>query len=116
MIPLIWLFYFFIRCALQSGGDTHLKKLLFFCFVFFSIEEETDKMYATLTSLLPRNAGGSGKTKDEVTGEIAADILKRTPKIIDIQSLQKMYPTKYEESMNTVLVQVRFKIFTLIFL
>lgn len=72
--------------------------------ITFSVEE-SDKVFSTLASLLPRNAGGSGKTKDEVTQELAADILTRTPRVIDIETLKKMYPTKYEQSMNTVLVQ-----------
>merc|ERR1740137_23970 len=68
-------------------------------------QEETDNIFSTVTSLLPRSVSGTGKTRDEIIMDLAVGILSRTPKMIDILSLQKMYPTAYEESMNTVLVQ-----------
>eukprot|EP00494_Astrolonche_serrata_P028725 UN28992 len=67
--------------------------------------EESDGLFATLTTLLPKNVSGSGRTQDEITQDLAKEILKKTPDIIDINELQKQYPTMYEESMNTVLVQ-----------
>jgi len=67
--------------------------------------QDADSMFTVLTQLLPKTSIGSGKTKEEILTEQAQLILKKTPKIIDIEALQKMYPTAYEESMNTVLVQ-----------
>eukprot|EP00493_Phyllostaurus_siculus_P011207 UN11365 len=64
--------------------------------------EESDGLFATLTTLLPKNVSGSGRTQDEITQDLAKEILKKTPDIIDINELQKQYPTMYEESMNTV--------------
>merc|ERR1719204_2893240 len=67
--------------------------------------QEADAMFSCLTQLLPKTSIGGGKTKEEILMEQAQMIQKKTPKVIDIENLQKMYPTAYEESMNTVLVQ-----------
>lgn len=37
--------------------------------------------------------------------DVATRILATLPAVIDIESVTKMYPTSYTESMNTVLVQ-----------
>ena len=67
--------------------------------------EESDSLFSIIASILPRSSGGSGKTKDEIVAETAKDIESRCPDVINIDSLMKQYPTTYEESMNTVLVQ-----------
>ena len=50
------------------------------------------------------------KTKEEITAEIATGILSNLPKDFQIEQVQKAYPVRYDESMNTVLIQelVRF--------
>merc|ERR1712228_924219 len=67
--------------------------------------EESNHMMGIVCSILPRTSGGSGKTKDEIVQETAMNIESRCPDIINIEALMKQYPTTYEESMNTVLVQ-----------
>jgi len=67
--------------------------------------EESNAMMAIVASILPRTSGGAGKTKDEVVEERALQIQRRCPSVINIEALMKQYPTTYEESMNTVLVQ-----------
>jgi len=67
--------------------------------------EESNNMMTIISSILPRTSGGSGKTKDEIVQETAISIQNRCPSIINIEALMKKYPTTYEESMNTVLVQ-----------
>jgi dynein heavy chain len=59
---------------------------------------------AMLTTESAAGASG-GKSEDEIVGEIAADILARVPKPWNTADVQKKYPLRYEESMNTVLVQ-----------
>lgn len=51
------------------------------------------------------SASGSGKSSDEVVSELAEAIKKRICTPFDIEKFRKRYPTKYEDSMNTVLVQ-----------
>ncbi|MEE6501786.1 hypothetical protein FKM82_004321 [Ascaphus truei] len=49
--------------------------------------------------------GGSSGGGDHTLYEIAKDILSKLPEDFDIESALQKYPVRYEESMNTVLVQ-----------
>ncbi|XP_072136530.1 dynein axonemal heavy chain 12 isoform X2 [Mobula birostris] len=49
--------------------------------------------------------GGSSGVSDHMLENIASDILSKLPKDFDIDKALTKYPVKYEESMNTVLVQ-----------
>ncbi|XP_070594569.1 LOW QUALITY PROTEIN: dynein axonemal heavy chain 12 [Erythrolamprus reginae] len=51
------------------------------------------------------NQGGSKSGGDSTLYEIADDILNKLPKDYDIEAALLKYPVRYEESMNTVLVQ-----------
>ena len=44
---------------------------------------------------------------EEIIGDTAASIQTRIPAEFDSDAILKKYPTIYEESMNTVLIQVR---------
>lgn len=70
-----------------------------------SAQEETASMLQTILALLPRATGGSGKTREETISETSLSILGRVPPVWDVETVMKKYPTTYEESMNTVLVQ-----------
>jgi len=48
---------------------------------------------------------GGGKSPEETLGEIATDMLSKMPPPYDTAVALRKYPTMYEESMNTVLVQ-----------
>jgi dynein heavy chain, axonemal len=51
----------------------------------------------------PRASTGTGKTREQIIREMAAFIQTRTPEAFDLEAVGKVYPTSYEESMNTVL-------------
>jgi len=70
-----------------------------------SAKEETNKLFSTILTLLPRSSSGAGRTREEVLNEACDSILKRIPTEWELESVQKRYPTLYAESMNTVLVQ-----------
>jgi len=56
------------------------------------------------------SSGSGGKSQDEVCRDIATEILAKLPDNFDVINAQKRFPVRYEESMNTVLIQelVRF--------
>jgi dynein heavy chain len=62
-------------------------------------------MFGTLMQLQPRSSSGGGITREEVIGEQAANIQNRLPDDFDIEAVSMAYPTRYEESMNTVVVK-----------
>lgn len=66
---------------------------------------ETMNLLATVLSSQPRSSSAAGKSREELIEEIALMVESKTPEVYDIEQIQKKYPTLYEESMNTVLVQ-----------
>jgi dynein heavy chain len=58
-----------------------------------------------LTQGKQNGASSSGKTQDELTAEVANGILKSLPADFELASVKAAFPVKYEESMNTVLIQ-----------
>jgi dynein heavy chain len=68
-------------------------------------QNQTRSLLETLLSSQPRSSAKAGKSREEVITEFADGIQKRTPQAWDIEEVSKKYPTMYEESMNTVLVQ-----------
>jgi len=73
-----------------------------------NLTKEMGETYTMMNELLltvGQSAGGGGTGPEEVVGEIAKDVLGRVQKPWRIDKVQEKYPTMYEESMNTVLVQ-----------
>ena len=50
-------------------------------------------------------AGGGGQSSEDIVENVASDILSKLPKNFDLVLAHQKYPTLYEQSMNTVLVQ-----------
>jgi dynein heavy chain len=68
---------------------------------------ETNLLISSIILTQGRAGGSSGgaKNQDEITGEIASGILSQIIPDYDLESAKKLFPVKYEESMNTVLIQ-----------
>ena len=63
-----------------------------------------------------REAAAGGKSFEETLGEVAQDILERLPANFDIEAVEERCPQDYFNSMNTVLVQVRGHVSSLVYL
>merc|ERR1719235_2112207 len=72
-------------------------------------ETEGMQLLEDLMSTMPRSSGGAGKSADEVMDDMAADLIQQTPELFNLDDLEENYPTKYEESRNTVLKQESLK-------
>ena len=68
-------------------------------------QNETFSLLSGLLQLQPKQSSGGGASREEVVERTARSILERVPKPIPLDPVAKKYPVKYEESMNTVLVQ-----------
>eukprot|EP00746_Dinoflagellata_sp_MGD_P128313 gnl/MRDRNA2_/MRDRNA2_62704_c0_seq1.p1 gnl/MRDRNA2_/MRDRNA2_62704_c0~~gnl/MRDRNA2_/MRDRNA2_62704_c0_seq1.p1 ORF type:complete len:2643 (+),score=576.00 gnl/MRDRNA2_/MRDRNA2_62704_c0_seq1:1172-7930(+) len=68
-------------------------------------QNETYTMMGELLLTVGASTGGGGSSPDEVVGEVAADVLNRVPPPWNVPKVQEKYPTMYEESMNTVIIQ-----------
>jgi len=51
-------------------------------------------------------SGGGGSDRDKVIEETARDLLAKTPPVYNLDKVMQVHPVMYEESMNTVLIQV----------
>ncbi|NXA07095.1 DYH3 protein, partial [Sapayoa aenigma] len=67
--------------------------------------QETNQLFHGVLLTLPREAGGGGKSPQEIVEDLAQDILSKLPSSFDMEEVMKAYPVLYEESMNTVLRQ-----------
>lgn len=68
-------------------------------------QNTTRVLLEAILSMQPRASTGSGKTREQIIGEMAQYLESRTPEVFDLELVGKKYPTSYEESMNTVLFQ-----------
>ncbi|XP_015609892.1 dynein heavy chain 7, axonemal isoform X2 [Cephus cinctus] len=70
-------------------------------------QQETELMMSSILLTQDTAAGGTegSKSPDEITFDVAADILSKLPKNFDLVDALEKYPTSYTQSMNTVLVQ-----------
>lgn len=77
-------------------------------------QNEAFSLLETVLGMQPRTSSGSGKSVDQVVGEILHIIETNTPAPFDIEMVKEKYPTLYNESMNTVLVQEVYRYNTLL--
>ena len=77
-------------------------------------QSQTVNLLKTVLSIQPRASSKGGKSREAIIQEIATLIESKMPKSFDLHDVKSRYQTKYEESMNTVLVQEVEKFNTLI--
>ena len=68
-------------------------------------QNEARLLLETLLLMQPRTSSGGGKSLEQSVSETLEIIEKNTPPAFDYEAIFKKFPTEYEESMNTVLIQ-----------
>uniref|UniRef100_A0A5K3F3Z0 Dynein heavy chain 7, axonemal n=1 Tax=Mesocestoides corti TaxID=53468 RepID=A0A5K3F3Z0_MESCO len=67
--------------------------------------QETALLFNSALLTQAKGSSSSGASEDEILEDVASGILNRLPEIYNIELTLRKYPTLYEQSMNTVLVQ-----------
>jgi len=68
-------------------------------------QNETYSMMDNLLLMVGQTSSSEGSSPEETIKDVAEDISGRLPQPWDTQRVQAKFPTMYEESMNTVLIQ-----------
>ncbi|KAG8348375.1 dynein heavy chain [Trypanosoma vivax] len=67
---------------------------------------ESANILSTILSLVSRESSGSShQSRDDMLTRTAQTVAEKLPPLFNVQEFFAKYPTQYEESMNTVLVQ-----------
>ena len=66
---------------------------------------QTSLLLESMIAMQAKTSSGKGKSREEIIGEQTKYLESKTPKVFDLEFIQKRFPTSYDESMNTVLLQ-----------
>lgn len=68
--------------------------------------QSTSRTILELTlSVQAKSSSGGGKSREEIIADISKELEGKTPPVLPYDDIVEQYPTMYNESMNTVLVQ-----------
>ena len=67
--------------------------------------QDTQTLFDGILLTLPREMTGEGKSSQDVVYDLAADILSKMPREFKVEETMSKFPVRYDESMNTVLIQ-----------
>lgn len=72
-------------------------------------QNDTNNLFRNILLTEKGESGGGkgGASKEDTISAVAADIANKIPLNFDMEAAQIRYPVRWEESMNTVLCQVR---------